>query len=124
MLTAIVICPDEEIGHRLETALEATGVVSVERTLNRYPNAVDLVRIMRAHTPEVVFLSFESVEQAHELVKLLEAEADGIQIVAVHRTCDARLLRETMRAGVREFLSEPFERDTLMEALRSVHTVL
>lgn len=124
MLTAIVICPDEEIGHRLETALEATGVVSVERTLNRYPNAVDLVRIMRAHTPEVVFLSFEAVEQAHELVKLLEAEADGIQIVAVHRTCDARLLRETMRAGVREFLSEPFERDTLMEALRSVHTVL
>jgi pilus assembly protein CpaE len=58
------------------------------------------------------------------VVKFLEAEADGIQVIAVHAQADAALLRETMRAGVRDFLTEPFERHAIMEALTTVKTLI
>lgn len=124
MLKSIIVCPDQEVAKRLQDALEATGEVTVGRSLNRYPNAIDLVRSLRAHTPEVVFLSFESLDKAQEAMKLLETEAEGIQIIAVLRQMDSKLLREIMRAGVRDFLSEPFERQAILEALGTVKTLV
>lgn len=124
MLRSIIICPDRELAVRLQAALEATGEVTVGRSLQRYPNAIDLVRTLRAHAPEAVFLSFEDLEKAQEVVRFLESEAEGIQIVAVHSEMDAQLLRETMRAGVREFLAEPFDRHSIVEALSTVRALV
>ncbi|HWZ33339.1 MAG TPA: hypothetical protein VNX18_18485 [Bryobacteraceae bacterium] len=120
MLRSIIICPNTELAGHLQAALAATGEVSVGRTIDRYPNSIDLVRTLRAHAPEVVFLSFESLEKAQEVVKFLDTEANGIQIVAVHSQVNATLLRETMRAGVRECLGEPFDRQSILEALRTI----
>ena len=124
MLQSVILCPDQGLAQRLEKALAATGEVAVGRILNQYPDGLDLVRTLRAQAPDVVFLSFESVEKAHEVVKLLDTEATGVQVVAVHRSCDANLLRETMRAGVRELLSDPFEPGPLREALAHVNALL
>jgi pilus assembly protein CpaE len=124
VLRSIIICPDQDLAARLETALEATGDVVVGRKVNCYPNAIDLARSLRAHAPEVVFLSVESLEKAQEMVRFLESEAEGIQIVAIHSRMDAALLRETMRAGVREFLAEPFDRSTILEALKTVRALV
>src|SRR5215469_7747321 len=121
---SIIICPNQELAARLQPALEATGEISVGRSLHRYPNAVDLVRTLRAHVPEVVFLSFEALDKALEVVHLLESEAEGIQIVAVHSELDPKLLRETMRAGVREFLADPFERQAVVDALLTVKALV
>src|SRR5215475_8346624 len=109
MLRSIIVSPDAELAKRLENALLSTGEVTIGRTLDRYPNSIDLVRTLRAHAPEAIFLSFESIEKAHEVVKFLETEAKGIQIVAIAKHVDAKLLRETMRAGVRECLADPFD---------------
>lgn len=124
MLRSIIICGDADLASRLETVLNATGEVQVARVFQRYPNAIDLVRTLRAHAPEIVFLSFESVEKAQEVLKFLESEADGIQIVAVHKQVDSKVLRETMRAGVREFVAEPFEPTSVLEALNTVKALV
>lgn len=125
MLRTIIISPDKDLGAKLAKALEAlTGEVELCRMLNRYPPAIDVARSLRAHAPEVVFLSFEDVTKALDVVRFLEQEAPGLQIVAMHRVCDAPLLRETMRAGVREFLVDPFERHSVVDALRNVHQLL
>ncbi len=124
MLRAIVICPDLELAERLEAAVQATGEVTVGRILDRYPTAVDLVRTLRAHAPEVVFLSFQALDKAQEVVKFLETEAEGIQIIAIHHQLDPKLLRETMRAGVREFLTDPFDRQAVLESLSTVRTLV
>ena len=124
LLRSIVISPNQELAARLESALKTTGEVSVGRTLHRYPTAIEVVRTLRAHAPEVVFLSFEALDKAQELVHLLESEAQGIQIVAVHSEMDPKLLRETMRVGVREFLAEPFDRQTVVDAVRTVKTLV
>jgi pilus assembly protein CpaE len=119
VLRSIIICPDSEVSARLESALGALGLAQVFRVLNAYPNANDLVRTLRAHAPDVIFLSFESVELAQETVRYLEREAEGVHIIAVHRICDAAVLRETMRVGVREFVEFPFERQALIDAVKN-----
>jgi pilus assembly protein CpaE len=124
VLRSIVICPDLALAERLQAAVTATGEITVGRTLNRYPNAIDLVRTLRAHAPEVVFLSFEQVPKAQEVVKFLESEAEGIQVIAIHKVMDATLMRETMRAGVRDFLAEPFDRNAIADALSAVKTLI
>ena len=124
MLQCIVICPDQELAARLETAITATGEVSIGRTLHSYPNSIDLVRLVRAQAPQIVFLSFESLDRALELVRFLESEASGLQIIAVHRIMDQKVLRETMRSGVREFVADPFDRQSILDALRTVHDLI
>ena len=59
-----------------------------------------------------------------EVVRIAEQESSHVQIVAVHRTMDPEILRESMRAGVREFLVEPFERKAVWDSLSHVKDLL
>src|SRR5262249_4920917 len=47
-----------------------------------------------------------------------------VQLIAMHSALDSKILRETMRAGIREFLAPPFERDAVLEALRNVRDLV
>jgi pilus assembly protein CpaE len=120
----IVISPDEPLGNKLAAELEATGVVSLAKSINGYPSAVDLARMLRVHAIDIVFLSFEVVEKAIEVVRMIETETAHVPIVGFHQTMDPAVLRESMRAGVREFLSEPFDRHSVKESLSQMKTLL
>jgi pilus assembly protein CpaE len=120
MLRGVVICPDRELGDRLVAAILESHQIEIIRRMDAYPNAVDLGRFMRASAPEVVFLSVETRQIALESAKIIETLAPGTQIVAINRTCDHPTLLETMQAGIREFLSPPFEPVPLAEALKRI----
>jgi pilus assembly protein CpaE len=124
VLRGILICPDEEMAAKLSAATLTTGEISIGTVLNRYPSGTDLTRALRAHAPEVVFLSFEQMDMAQAVVRFLAAESKGLQIVAIHRQMEDGLLRETMRTGVREFLAYPFERRLLMETIAATKGLL
>jgi pilus assembly protein CpaE len=125
VLQSIIISPDIPLGRRLEEVLHSLGnEVAVSRRLEQYPNEKDLIRTLRTHAPDIVFLSFADVAEAQKAVKLLEAQVEGLQLVAIHTDCDAAILRESMRAGIREFLTEPFERAVVAEALGNVKVLL
>src|ERR1700738_2033724 len=109
MLRGVVICPDRELGDRLVSAILESHQVGIVRRMEAYPSAVELGRFIRAAAPEVVFLSIETRKTALESAKLIVTQAPGPQIVAINRTCDPPPLLETMQAGIREFLSPPFE---------------
>lgn len=119
MLRSIIVCPDPELSAQLEEILVSLGDVTVYRTLSHYPNATDLIRTLRAHAPDVIFLSFESLEKAEETIQFLEKESEDAQVIGIHRaSSDTTVLRTMMRLGVREFASFPFEIPTLVECLR------
>ncbi len=84
MFQSIVISPDQALGGRLVSALQETETVTVAKQLNIYPTEVELTRLMRAHAAEIVFLSFESLEKALEIVRMLESEACNVQLVGFH----------------------------------------
>ncbi|MBZ5610745.1 MAG: hypothetical protein LAP38_20980 [Acidobacteriia bacterium] len=117
LLRGIIICPDVDLNERLEALLNEMGIVSVTRTLERYPNSLELLRVVRAHAPNVVFVSTESTAKAIEITRELEKNTPGIQILAMSRSCDPQVLLEVMRAGIREFVSLPFDRQALIDAL-------
>lgn len=124
MFNSLVICPDQELSGRLEAALRATGQVRVVRVMDRYPNAVELVRSLRAQAAEILFLSFESVAEALDTIKMLEADASSVQVVGIHRRLDPAVLLESMRSGAREFLVDPFEPQAVMESLAHIKALL
>ncbi|MEO5926495.1 MAG: hypothetical protein ABIR70_21935 [Bryobacteraceae bacterium] len=125
MLRTIIISPDVAMAERLALALAQFGdAVEVCKIVDSYPTGVDLLRTLRAHAPTLVFLSFENVGQAVETVKFLETQSAGLQIIAIHGLCNAHLLRETMRAGVREFLTDPFDHTMVSDALRAASALL
>src|SRR5215813_10843688 len=124
MLRGAIICPDRDLGDRLVSALLDSHRIEIVRRLENYPNAVDLSRFLRAAAPEVVFVSIENRETALEVFKKIEEEAPGTQVVALNRKCDPPTLLETMRAGIREFLSPPFEAQPVLEALDRVEELI
>jgi len=123
-LRSIIISPDQELGRRLTAALEATGLVEVDRTLDHYPTAIELVRTLRALATDVVFINFESLKEGLETVRNLEADGSQRQVVGFQSHAGTAVLRETMRAGVREFLADPFEPKAVLESMQSIKTLL
>jgi pilus assembly protein CpaE len=124
MLRGVLICPDQELGDRLVGSILDTHRVGFVRRLDAYPNAIELGRFIRASAPDVVFLSIETRQQAFEIAKFIHNEVPGTQVVAVNRTCDPPTLLETMRAGIREFLSPPFESSSVLDTLHRLEEVL
>ena len=124
MLRGAIVCPDRELGDRLVSALLESHRIGIVRRLEAYPNAVDLGRFLRAAAPEILFLSIETRQQALETAKHVEELVPGVQVVAINRTCDPQILLETMRAGIREFLSPPFEHQALLDALERVANLI
>src|SRR6266516_3630965 len=108
MMRSVIICPDRELGRHLQRALGEAGNIGVIRTIEQYPNAIELTRFVRSHAPQIAFLSVESLPQALATFSIMEDAAPGTQIVAISKEYDPRLLLEVMRAGIREFVALPF----------------
>jgi pilus assembly protein CpaE len=124
MLRGVIICGDSDLAGRLEDSLAEIGKVGVVRTVDHYPDLVELTRLLRAAAPEIVFLSTEEMPRASELVKQVEANAPGVQIIAINRTSDPNVLLESMRAGIREFISLPFAWNQVDESVRRTQEAL
>jgi pilus assembly protein CpaE len=124
MLRGAIICPDQQLLAELKDALAETHRVGIVRIVDRYVEGVELVRFLRAAAPEVVFLSVESRRKALDLASAIESQAPGTQVVAVDREVNSSTLVETMRAGIREFLSSPFEAEVVQQTLQRTEQIL
>ncbi len=122
MLNVMVVCPDRDLRESLCDAVD--GMVEILRVVDSYPPAVEFVRMLRAHAPEAILLSTESLGAALALAAEAERNYPGLQIVAVGRTCDNHVLLECMRAGIREFATAPFDRSMLEECFLHVLSAL
>jgi pilus assembly protein CpaE len=124
-LRAVIICPDSDLASQLATGLsQLEQLVSVKATVPGYPSPVELSRVLRAHMPDVVLLSFERPELAIAVIASIEAEARGLPVVGVNRTSDARAMLDGMHAGLRDFLNMPFEAETLATSLHRLKSMV
>jgi Flp pilus assembly CpaE family ATPase len=124
MLRGVIICTDKHLTVELQDALTETHRIGIIRSLDHYPTGVELTRFLRAAGPNVVFLSVEMVKIALELAARIEGQAPGTQIVVFDRACQPDTVLETMRAGIREFLSPPFEQQALQQSLQRLEQTL
>src|SRR4051812_28686207 len=124
MLRGAIICPDQDLTAHLDQALLQLGRVGVVRAVDHYPDMVELMRILRAAAPQIIFVSTEAMAAAVETLKMIETKAPGVQVIAISRRQDPDVLIEAMRAGIREFLSMPIERQALYETISRVSDAL
>jgi pilus assembly protein CpaE len=117
VLRGIIICPDTELSERFQNLLSEVGHVHVTRALDRYPSQQELLRFLRAHAPQVLFVAVDSMPKLQEIVREVERNIPGVQIFALGRQCDPQILLDVMRAGIREYAALPFDRQNLKEAL-------
>ncbi len=124
MLRGIIVCPDTDLNDGFQNVLTKVGLVSVTSVLSRYPNSLELVRHLRAHAPGVVFLGTDSIPRALEIVQEVEKHSPGVQMVALGRASNQEILLELMRAGIREYVTLPFDEDAIKELLLRIGEVL
>jgi pilus assembly protein CpaE len=108
-MRAILICPGEGLRTEFEQAIAPHWMLTISRTLDDYPSAQDLSRVVRAWAPEVVFLSIENLQKAEPIARQLEADFPAIQRVAIHSSQDISVLRSVLQLRMTQLLSSPFE---------------
>jgi pilus assembly protein CpaE len=108
-MRAILICPNDQLRKEFEEAVTPHWVLHISRTLDSYPAADDLRRVVRAWAPEIVFLNIENASMAEIISRQLEAEFPAIQRVALHPSQDVMVLRRVLQLHMTQFLSSPFE---------------
>ena len=119
MLRTVIISPSRSLADALQPALAGLPIAIV-RLVEHYPTENELVRLLRSLTPQLILLSVESLQDAVDVVKVIEAHAPGVPVVAAGQHSGPEVLLEMMRAGVREFLQAPFEPAAVQEALERV----
>ncbi len=77
LMRAILICPNENLRKEFEQAIAPHWMLNVSRTLDTYPSADDLRRVVRAWAPEIVFLNIESAAMAENISRVAGSRVPG-----------------------------------------------
>ena len=116
-LTALLICPNKELGAQFMAALEETRAFELLSDLRSYPQAATLEIRIRQIQPEVVLMDLSTdLGAALELIRVAASWQPPIQVVGIHPSNDASVLLQSLRAGACDFLSAPFEAGAQREA--------
>lgn len=121
MLRGIIISPGGNLAEQLYDVLSPVTSLGIVRWMDRYPDAIDLGRAFRAHSPQVVFLSLQQPGDAFEVATRIEALAPGMQIVIFGQETAPQALITLMRLGIREYLTAPFQIQEALDTLKRVN---
>ena len=112
----ILIVPDDELRHRLESLLDECQV-AVPKSLAVYPEVDELLRAIRIHKPGFLLVAVDDLEAGTALLAALDDRMPGMPVVGVAHRADEELTRHLMHLGIREYLVSPITRQKVMEML-------
>jgi pilus assembly protein CpaE len=115
-LSAVVVGSDQGRRQSLVRALAQHGVI-IRREFNRYPDVDGLLNASVDESDLVVVDLDPQNEAALNVVEELCSRYPVLTVMAYSSRNDPQLLVRCMRAGTREFLTEPLSSDALPEAL-------
>ncbi len=115
-LSVVLIGPDEQRRRVMARAL-AGPQAKIAREIERYPEMDDLAEILEADHDVVIVDLDPDPELALDVVENLCGQSSLITVMVYSARADSELLMRCMRAGVREFLTEPALPSTVGEAL-------
>ena len=115
-LSVVLIGPDDQRRRAMAKAL-AGPQAKIAREVERYPGIDDLAEIIEADCDVVIVDLDPDPELALDVVENLCGQNTTITVMVYSARADSELLVRCMRAGVREFLTEPVQPSTVGEAL-------
>lgn len=119
VLRIAVVDPNDASRENLKTVLLGLDAVWLEAECSRYAFFVDVVEQTK---PDIGFIAMDSdPARAVKLIHETLQKAPGCTILVSSSSTDGRLILESMRAGAKEFLTEPLRAEDLSAALQRVN---
>ena len=126
MLSAIIISLDEKFRENTRKLLEGSDLIEARAELNDFNSALDSRSLdeIKNMEPVIIIVDVTPVkEQGFQTIeKTIQLYKHSYVFVAGDRT-DRDLVLRCMRAGAKEFLSNPIEGQQLFDAIERVRMV-
>ncbi|HEY4231824.1 MAG TPA: AAA family ATPase [Lacipirellulaceae bacterium] len=118
VLRIAIVDPKDASRDSLKTALLGLDTIWLEAECSRYEFFADVVA--QSH-PDIGFVALDSnPDKALDLVAQLTKSAPDCAILATSTSTDGNLILRTMRAGAKEFLTQPLKPEDVAAALQRV----
>jgi pilus assembly protein CpaE len=115
-LSVVLISPSTERRHAISKALASAVQASIAGELTEYPEVDDLPQIVRTDYDVMLVDVDGDLERALDLIEDVCSANNLITVMVLSGRADSELLVRCMRAGAREFLTEPIPPSLLAEA--------
>jgi pilus assembly protein CpaE len=115
VLSVALVGPDDQ--RRSSVALALAGVHSgYTRELTNYPELDDVPQLLQQHNDIIIVDLDPNPEYALDLVEAI-CSSSSTTVMVFSARADSEMLVRCMRAGAREFLTQPIASSTMAEAL-------
>jgi pilus assembly protein CpaE len=115
-LSVLIICPDE-VRRRVLTKALSGPQSKVTRELARYPPVDDVGQLIETDCDVIVVDADADPERALDVVENVCSVSRSVTVMVYSSQANSELLVRCMRAGAREFLTEPLLPAAIGEAL-------
>jgi len=121
VLRIAIVDPNDDTRESLKGALLGLDAIWLEAECSRYEFFIDVIEQTK---PEIALIAMDSdSEKAIQLVSEIATKAPDCTLLVSSGSTDGRLILESMRAGAKEFLTEPLKSEDLAAALQRVNRV-
>ncbi len=118
VLRIAIVDPNDASREILKTVLLGLDTVWLEAECSRYEFFADVVEQTK---PDIGLIALDSdSEKATALIAEVAAKMPECMLLVSSASTDGRLILESMRAGAKEFLTEPLKEEDLAAALQRV----
>ena len=118
VLRIAIVDPNDQTRENLKTALLGLDTVWLEAECSRYEFFADVIE---QTNPDIGLVAMDSdTARAIELVAEVSAQSPNCTLLVSSGSTDGRLILKSMRAGAKEFLTEPLKEEDLASALQRV----
>jgi len=118
VLRIAVVDPNDATRESLKAALLELDMVWLEAECSRYEFFSDVVEQTK---PDIGLVAMDTnPDKATQLVSEVVAQAPDCIVLVTSNSTDGRLILQAMRAGAKEFLTEPLKSEDLAAALQRV----
>ena len=119
VLRIAIVDPNDASRESLKTVLLGLDTVWLEAECSRYEFFTDVVEQTK---PDIGLIALDGdSEKAVALVAEVAAKSPDCLLLVSSASTDGRLILESMRAGAKEFLTEPLKEEDLASALQRVN---
>jgi pilus assembly protein CpaE len=119
VLRIAIVDPNDSTRENLKAALLGLDTVWLEAECSRYEFFADVVE---QTNPDIGLVAMDSdTARATQLVAEISAQSPNCTLLVSSGSTDGRLILESMRAGAKEFLTEPLKEEDLAAALQRVN---
>jgi len=120
-LAALIICPDRGLSQAFQAGTARSQHFQIAEDLTAYPTTQQLDSKLRQLRPDVLLVDLGShPDAAMSLIGVAASMNPPVYVIGLHSTSDATLIMQSMRAGGTEFLSAPFEHESVHAAVTRI----